>query len=109
MRLGSYVLTIDKKKLATKSGSSNFSNSFVGAPGQNFLVQSMVLFFLVIPDLVDLLPLMASFGTALSGDVLQSFRTSSSNVSMSHCNLTSLIFSVMEENEVKGFIIWQRP
>ena len=51
---------------------------------------------------------MASFETALSGDVLRSFRTSSSNANVSRCNLTSLIFSVMEENEAEGFIVWQR-
>lgn len=98
----SYVLIIDKKP-ATKSVSSNFSNSLIGAPGQNSWGQSIVRFFLVDPDFVRSTPLLASFESVVSAvEALRGFRTSNSKASLSRCNSTSLISPAMEVGVAEG-------
>ena len=95
----SYVLIMDKKPV-TKSVSSNLSNLFIGAPGQNLWGQSIVRFLPVDLDVTGSAPSLASFESVVSAaGALRSFRTSNSKASSSYCNSTSLISSAMEVGE----------
>ena len=86
------------RKPATKSTSSNFSKSDVGAPEQNSWGQSIVRFFLIVPGFVDSAP----SATLVFTTVAQSLRTSSSKANLSRCNWAKVLVQLLKPEKAEA-------